>query len=75
MSTEILPPRPRGRSGGRPRKISDPAIVAAVPALCRTFNISRATLYRVLKQTGVNARSTSHRHKHEDNRGEQQRGG
>jgi Helix-turn-helix domain of resolvase len=58
MSTDILPPRPRGRSGGRPHKISDPAIVATicrmrdegatVPALCQVFGISRSTLYRML---------------------------
>jgi DNA invertase Pin-like site-specific DNA recombinase len=52
--------RARGRTGGRPKKLSDPKQLALaqrlyadgqtdVATICRTLGISRATLYRALK--------------------------
>ena len=53
--------RARGRKGGRPKKLADPKQLALarslyeggqtdIATLCRTLGISRATLYRVLKE-------------------------
>ncbi len=55
--------RARGRTGGRPKKLSDPKQLALarrlyrdgqtdVATICATLGISRATLYRHLKTTG-----------------------
>jgi DNA invertase Pin-like site-specific DNA recombinase len=52
--------RARGRTGGRPKKLTDPNALALahrlyhdeqtdVATICRTLGISRATLYRALK--------------------------
>src|SRR5829696_137569 len=55
--------RARGRTGGRPKKLSDPKQLALarrlyqdgqtdVATICRTLGISRATLYRYLEREG-----------------------
>lgn len=55
--------RARGRLGGRPKKLADPKQLALartlyqdgktdVTTICRTLGISRATLYRSLKERG-----------------------
>lgn len=58
--------RARGRTGGRPKKLADPKKLALARALheggqtdvatiCATLGISRATLYRALKQAPESA--------------------
>jgi DNA invertase Pin-like site-specific DNA recombinase len=59
--------RARGRTGGRPKKLADPKILALaqklyadsetdIATICQTLGISRATLYRALK--GMNTPSS-----------------
>ncbi len=59
--------RARGRTGGRPKKLADPKQLALarrlyedgqtdIATICRTLGISRATLYRALKQDDAGSR-------------------
>jgi DNA invertase Pin-like site-specific DNA recombinase len=62
--------RARGRTGGRPKKLADPKMLALarrlygdgqtdVATICRTLGVSRATLYRALKQDDAGSRRIS----------------